>query len=300
MVNLYNLIYGMELYKPRFQSDDAYLNASIGLIDIYDKAHSMNQLIGPVDFGKIRIDLNTGEILSFPKELVPKDDCKYDQWKFYPQEYYSGVEWNIKQDHYCLAVILFCLRYYSMPYDGAEELKSFSLDANQRKEKYNQLLFVFADDNHANVIESIFGSNTVALWRGDENSIIKSMFVTTFGNRSSSDQYPKETEWRLALGVVGEKEISIFKLVNEEICIMLADGLEVLRKDISPYEDDRKLGVVVSSNKDKNVIALGNVSEDTWRVELPDGQRLSVAPKSAAPITKGATIDFGFGKVTID
>ena len=297
--NLYNLIYGMELFKPRFQSAEAYQSASVNVIEKYESAKVNGTSIGAIDFNRIEFDLKSGEILSFPTDRVSHENCSYDQWKLCPEEFYMGAEWNEQQDLFCLALLLYVLRYYSLPYDGVEESKSFAMELGQRKENYRNLKFVFLEENQSNALNSLIGSSTVSFWDNDENDEIKAMFTKVFSNRTDSTQRPQISEWKAQFGFSTKQDNDGYTLSKDGVTIRLKDGLEIFRKDISPTEDDRKLGVVVSSNKDKKVLALGNTSEETWRVDLPDGQKLSVAPKSAAPIAKGAVIDFGFEKVNI-
>ena len=297
--NLYNLIYGMELFKPRFQSVEAYQKASVKVLEKYEAAMENGTFIGPIDFNRIEFDLGSGEISSFPIDRASLENCSYDLWKFLPEEFYTGVEWNEQQDLYCLAVLLYVLRYYSLPYDGIKESKSFSMNVEQKKENYRNLRFVFSEEDTSNALNNLIGSSTISFWNDDENGEIKALFSKIFSNRADPAQRPQISDWKNQFGTGKKQDEEGYTLSKDGVSIRLLDGLEIFRKDISSTEDDRKLGVVVSSNKDKKVLALGNTSEETWRVDLPDGQKLSVAPKSAAPIAKGAVIDFGFEKVNI-
>lgn len=294
--SLYNLIYGMELFKSRFQSGDAYQRASLNVIAKYSEAHSNNNLIGPIDFNRINVDVDTGEIESFSNEHIGLENCTYDQWKFFPDEYYSNVGWSQAQDLYCLSVVLYVFRYYSLPFDGDEESKSYSLDLSERKESYRKNGFVFSKGSN-NSLSNIIGATAASLWNDDDNQAIKEKFTRVFENRMDVNIRPGISEWE-KMFANNDHDTSL-KLSKEGVSIILVDGVEILKKDIVSDGDEEKIGVVVSSNKDRSVLALGNTSEATWRVDLPDGQRLSVAPKSAAPIVKGAVIDFGFDTLKI-
>lgn len=296
---LYNLIYGMELFKPRFNSAEAYQKASVMVLEKYEVAKEKGTFIGPIDFNRIEFDMESGEVLSFPTDRTSLENCSYDLWKFLPEEFYTGAEWNEQQDVYCLAVLLYVLRYYSLPYDGIKESKSFSMNVEQKKENYRNLRFVFSEEDQSNALNSLIGSSTISFWNDDKNGEIKALFSKIFCNRSDPAHRPQISDWKNQFGTGKKQDEEGYTLSKDGVSIRLLDGLEIFRKDISSTEDDRKLGVVVSSNKDKKVLALGNTSEETWRVDLPDGQKLSVAPKSAAPIAKGAVIDFGFEKVNI-
>ena len=297
--NLYNLIYGMELFKPRFHSVEAYQKASVTVLEKFEEAKVNGTFIGPIDFNRIEFDMESGEVSSFPTDRTSLENCSYDLWKFLPEEFYTGAEWNEQQDLYCLAVLLYALRYYSLPYDGIKESKSYSMNMEQKKENYRNLGFVFSEEDQSNALNSLIGSSTISFWNDDENGEIKTLFSKIFSNRADPARRPQVLEWKDLFGASKRQDEEGYTLSRDGVSIRLIDGLEIFRRDISSTEDDRKLGVVVSSNKDKKVLALGNTSEETWRVDLPDGQKLSVAPKSAAPIAKGAVIDFGFEKVNI-
>ena len=297
--SLYNLIYGMELFKNRFRSVEAYEGACVNVLEKFEDAREKGTFIGPVDLNRIEFDLEFGEIASFPTERVSPESCCYDQWKFYPEEFYAGAEWDGQQDLYCLAILLYALRYYSLPYDGVEESRSFALNPGERKELYRNLKFVFSGKDQSNELNNLIGAGAVSLWNEEKNSEIKALFLKTFENRTDGSLRPQISEWKAQFGIGRRQADEGYTFSHDWLSIRLTDGREIYRKDILPTEDDRKLGVVVSSNKDKKVLALGNTSEETWRVDLPDGQKLSVAPKSAAPIVKGAVIDFGFEKVNI-
>ncbi|WP_026657798.1 hypothetical protein [Butyrivibrio sp. AC2005] len=293
---LYNIIYGMELFKPRFHTTEAYKKASLAVIEKYEEAHSKEAIIGLVDFNKITTDLDSGDVVFFPDEIIEIASCNYDQWKFLPPELCDGSEWTVKQDLYCLAMVLYAFRYSSLPYDGQQELKAFSQDTNQRKELYRKLHFVFSNNDKDNMLDNLIGASIVSAWDNDGFQVIKELFSLVFEKKEERDVRPDIQSWKKMFCDGVHSDDTTLKLAKDGVEIHLIDGLEINKKDLLPGEDETKIGKVVSSNKDKNVLALGNTSGENWRVDLPDGQKLSVAHQSAAPIVKGAVIDFGFGR----
>ncbi len=294
--SLYNIIYGMELFKPRFQSPEAYRKASLDVISRFREAHSGGGVIGPIDFNLISFDMDSGAVISFPEGPVGIENCNYDQWKFFPPEAVAGSGWTVGQDLYCLAVVLYALRYYSLPFDGQMELGLFSQDIAQRKDNYLKLRFVFSAGDNDNMLDNLIGASVISAWNDDTDQVVKDLFSLVFDKREDAGVRPDTTSWKKLFCKESPEEDRALKLTKDAAEIRLKDGLEILKKDLFPGGDESSVGRVVSSNKDKNVLALGNTSGETWIVDLPDGQKLSVAPQSAAPIVKGAVIDFGSDK----
>ena len=302
----------MELYRPGFESKEACIRAGSELVGIYEAAHEKNALIGPVDFNRICFDPKSGEVVSFPSETVSRNECGYDLWKFLPDEYMAGLEWDLTQDLYCLAVLLFAVKTGSLPFDGLEECTSFSLSEEERKEKYRTLGFIFAEGAGSNRADPLINTSAIDAWNDEKNEELEALFTKVFTNRSDKVCRPVVAEWRAFFAANGssaaektpaeDKTEAVtgksFALKTDDVSITLAYGTKIGLEEIYAKATG-DFAVVLGKDDDKDDIWLGNTSEMTWTVDVPDGSRLLVEPQTVAPIEDGVVIDTGYGKARI-
>ena len=61
--------------------------------------------------------------------------------------------------------------------------------------------------------------------------------------------------------------------------------------DSSQNDITAELGLVVANPKDKNLFGIKNLSNLSWKVNLPNGSQKPLVPGAVVPITKGFVIE---------
>ena len=299
-VSLYECLYGMELFKKRFVSKDALANCMKKLVSKYRECHEKGEVLGPVDFNEITLELETGDITNI-KPILPEAAAEsINIIKFLPPEIINhDTEFGEIQDRYCMAVLLFAIRYFSHPFDGKEVHKMPVAALETAKRIYGEPTFVFDVVDSKNSVVNAADSNLIRLWSSEPNEKLKDLFTTCFTvGIHNYDMRPDDAEWYEAIG--GKKDRNgangaeqLYMEIDGKI-IKLSDGLKIFEHDL--YEDrhsDRQIGVVLTSKKSECILALGNVSNDTWSVYMPDSREIMVAPNNVAPLVKGSAISIG-------
>lgn len=305
-VSLYECLYGMELFKKRFFSEDALGNCMKKLISIYRERHEKGETLGVIDFNGITLELETGDITNIEPILLEAVVESVDTIKFLPPEIINhDTEFGEIQDRYCMALLLFAIRYFSHPFDGKEVHKTPIATSETAKSIYGEPTFVFDVVDSKNSAINATDSNLIRMWNSEPNEKLKDLFTTCFtAGIHNYDMRPSDIEWYEALGgevdkVAGSSDEHLCMEIDGKI-IKLLDGLEIFEHDL--YEDshkDRQIGVVLTSKKSEGILALGNVSDDTWSVYMPDSREIMVAPKNVAPLVKESTISIGDTLVNI-
>lgn len=305
-VSLYECLYGMELFKKRFFSEDALRNCMKKLVSIYRERHEKGETLGLIDFKKITLELETGDITNIEPILSEAVAESVDIIKFLPPEIINhDTEFGEIQDRYCMALLLFAIRYFSHPFDGKKVHKAPVVTSEMAKRIYGEPTFVFDVVDIKNSAVNATDSNLIRMWSSETNEKLKDLFTTCFTvGIHNYDMRPSVTDWYEAIGCEVEKGA---ESGAEHLCmeidgkiIKLLDGLEIFEHDL--YKDshkDRQIGVVLTSKKSEGILALGNVSDDTWSVYMPDSREIMVAPKNVAPLVKGSTISIGDTLVNI-
>ena len=77
--------------------------------------------------------------------------------------------------------------------------------------------------------------------------------------------------------------------------VALANDSKIYECQINQYSVDfsKAAGIVKQSLSNKNVLGLGNLSENSWKIKYRGGQVMEVKPKGYAKLEQGAEIDFG-------
>lgn len=300
-VSLYECLYGMELFKSYFCSETAMNDCMNNAVSKYRDFHSRGREVGIIDPQKTIINLENGDIMigaAYPIENVEK---RIDLIKFIPPEILCGdSKYGVDQDLFCLAMLLFAIRFFSHPFDGELLYKSPIVTADDAIKYYSNPEFIFDNVYKNNPISKSTDSYLIERWQNEENERLKEAFMTCFTSGiKNCDMRPGIDRWENILNGVtnpklGDQQIEVFMLDIDGKRIKLTDSLELYEKDLfGEGSSNKKIAVVLSSKKSKNLLALGNASDDTWSVYMPDSREIMVTPKGVAPLVNGATISIG-------
>ena len=293
-VFLSDCLYGMDLYKKYFSSERIEKVCMCNIIQYFIDIHSMGKTVGPIDVCKMQIDLETGNVVFPETETIDKMMKSVDTLKFLaPEILQERSRWTIYADNFLLAVLLFSVEYFAFPFDGKKIYEKPVLNIEYAKEIYCNPIFVFDACNPENQILEYNASRIIMNWN-KSTTVIKDYYTTNFTDGISSFDIRTDARDVLVIFNYETKKDDFHILEINEKRFTLYEGLEIYERDIdSDCTGNEKLLVVIKSTKNNNILALGNTSDDTWSVYLPDSQEIMVLPKAVAPIVKGATISIG-------
>lgn len=290
-VFLSDCMYGMDLYKKEFLSEHVQRTCICNIINIFINAHSVGNVVGPIDIRKMQIDLENGEVEIRCNESVYAMRNCVDTLKYMPPEVILGNgDWTVFSDLYLLALLLFSVMYFAFPFDGLMTYEKPIMSIEHAKRIYGNPVFAFDSCNMNNRMLGYNSNKAIELWNKSTPEV-KDYFVVNFTKGIKA--FDMRTTVINTLRIFDSKtisEYSCFLVINGKK-IGLYEGLEIYAKDInSNCKTNDKLLKVIKSTKNENMLALQNASSDTWSVYLPDGHEIMVLPKSVAPIIQGAII----------
>ena len=170
-ITLYKCLYGMELFKERFASDEAMTKCMQRAIGFYKEMHSGGFVVGPLDFNQMVINLTTGDLTKFIKISLEESVSRIDTLKFLPPEVINGkAGFGRVQDRYCLAMLLFAIRYYANPFDGMKTVASPVYRIDEGKAVYGNPVFIFDVTDKSNRLISQTHSTLNSYWENDPNT----------------------------------------------------------------------------------------------------------------------------------
>lgn len=285
----------MDLFRIEFDSLDVKNKCKQQIIEYFNEVHLKGELAGPINIKEISIDFDTGEI-SFPSKCDMQECLNtVELIKFLPTEVLMGAEWTIHADYFLFAIIQFCIEFRNHPFEGKLVCGGYPVvDIVKAKTLFGSPVFIFNPNDTSNFAESNICGSTFEKWSKTDNTNIINYYMTMFTiGLNHVDERPSVKEYVDATTNNNYNPVQYIMEVDG-VEFNLYEGLEVFERHINPNcESDVKLFVVVASNKNDNVLALGNTSGDTWSVYLPDSKEIMVAPKGIAPILKGETISIG-------
>lgn len=292
-VSLTQCLYGMELYKKPFSSGKAERDCLSNIIRHFIDTQSNGKLAGPIDIREFRIDLDDGQV-SFP-EPVQVDALlnAIDTLKFLPPEVLTERSvWTKRADDFLLSAILFCVEFLKHPFDGKLVYEKPVTDRKWAVKFYSNPVFVFDTADSCNGLLAYNDGRAIMKWEA-HSADIREYYIKNFTSGAAhADMRADAEDAKKLFGSSGNNAQAALLAINDKQ-FHLYEGFELYERDVdSGSITNDKLAVVIKSPQN-DVLELGNASDDTWSVYLPDSKEVMVLPKSAAPIIQGATISIG-------
>lgn len=294
LVSLAECLYGMDLYKERFLSEEAEKKCLCNIVQYFAETHSKGEMVGPIDIRKLQIDLVNGNITIPQSEPINELFNSVDTLKFLsPEILKEKSSWTIHADNFFLATVLFSVEFFIHPFDGMLVYEKPVTNTKQAVDFYSNPIFVFDTVDTRNQALGYNDGKAISKWEKC-NACVKDYYIRNF--TTGIHQVDMRVDAKDALNVFpapqNSNEVRILEINDKRF--NLYEGLELYESDVEPNSSgNQKLLVVIKSTKNENILALGNTSNDTWSVYLPDSKEVMVSPKSVAPIVQGATISIG-------
>lgn len=312
------------LGDARFQSWDMLLKAALNLTDSFRILHSRGYSYQDLNEGSFFIDPDTGDVLICDNDNVApygvnlgvKGMPKY----MAPEVVLDKSRPNTHTDRFSLAVILFRLFYIDHPLEGRYTIQFPLTDQIGAKLFGENPVFIYDPKNTINRPDPEAHPNVISRWNlfpPDLNAAFTKVF--TDGLKDINSRLT-ELQWievlvrarGMLVKINGREQfVNAYQpntvpkecrlLRTEENIIALAPDsiLYACQTDKLSEDYQTPAGIVKASQRDKNVYGLGNLTNNTWTLMIPDRSPVSVLPKGFAPLIPGIIIDFGNIKAKI-
>ena len=302
----------------RFGSWDMLFKAALNLAESFRILHSRGYSYQDLNEGSFFIDPDTGNVLICDNDNVApygvnlgvKGMPKY----MAPEVVLDKSRPNTHTDRFSLAVILFRLFYIDHPLEGQYTIKFPLTDQVGAKLFGEDPVFVYDPQNNINRPDPNAHPNVISRWNmfpPDLNAAFTKAFTDGL---KDIDSRITELQWievlvrarGMLVKINGReqfvnayhpetlpKECRILR--TEENIIALAPDSVLYQCQTDKFSEDYSTpsGLVRASQRDKNVYGLGNLTNNTWTLIIPDKEPVSIQPKGFVPLIPGIIIDFG-------
>ncbi len=239
---------------------------------------------------------------------------------------------NRRTDLFSLSVLLFYMFMMHHPFEGRREAEIACLDADAQNGLYGtDPVFIFSPDDESNRPDANIHPNAVTFWP-IYPQFLRDLFVRSFtaGVQDPENGRVQESEWRKAMANVRDAITTCpgcglenfldpagadgtaagtcwncgATLADQARLLIEGSGGSLVGLNADTYlfphhiEGDRynfrqPVATVDRHPQIPDVWGLKNMSTNTWKVMMPDGQKWEVPPGRSVTVTPGAHIRFG-------
>ena len=316
--------------KVQFLNLYTMVNAVINIVDAFRQLHRAGKSYQDLNDGGFFINVKTGDVLVCDCDNIAPDGSNFGiggKPGYMAPEVVRGLtKPNVQTDKYSLAVVLFKLLFRGDPMEGEKVVKDICLtEALELKHYGQQAVFIFDPDNRSNRPVRGIHDNVIKFWQ-IYPEYIREAFIHSFTTGlNNPNKRIIENEWlKLFLRLRSEiitcscgrinfstmfEEIDGHTLrcrrCNSEFLTMefsslkyripLFLGCKFYACDTDPTTDDYKTvtGILVENKLKPGVVGIKNMSQNSWRVKMPNEQFYEVAPGRGFPLWNGIVIEFG-------
>ena len=306
------------LGTARFSSWSMLIKAALNIVESFFLLHSSGYSYQDLNEGGFFINPTNGDVLicdndnvaPFGTNLGVKGMPKY----MAPEVVTNRTRPNTHTDRFSLAVILFRLFYIDHPLEGKYTIQ-FPLTDSIGADLFGENpLFIYDPNDDKNRPDEFAHPNVISRWNLFPPDL-NITFIKAFTNGMKDiNGRITEAQWIETLIKVrsmlvtyngNEQFVNAYKpsempeycrvLKTENMVIALTENSYVYKcqTDSASMEYDTVTGVVKASKSDKDILGLGNVTEQNWTVTLPNKNPVTVKPKAFAPLIPGTKINFG-------
>ncbi len=310
--------------QVRFKSFNAVADAAINIVQAFRELHNSGYSYQDINNGNFFIDPESGKVLICDNDNVSPFGVNLGilgKQRYMAPEVVTGGDPDKQSDRFSLAVILFRLFFINHPLEGKYSTPPCMTKELEKKYYGTAPVFVYDPANDKNRPVPGTDTNLKRLWPAYPE-YIRELFTKAFSNEVMLGQKPRviEREWldalfRFKASIVkcpkcGEE--TFLTKQGDNICIeckkkiMVPDAIRfntvtiplypgtklmLWHADSSQNDIKSELGMVIANPKNKNLFGIKNLSNISWKVNLPNGNQRPLAPGSVVPVTKGFIIE---------
>lgn len=324
---LTNFFVGSKKNKQvRFKSFRAISAAAINIVQGFRELHKRGYSYQDINNGNFFIDPKSGKVLICDNDNVSPFGTNLgimgkQRWMA-PEIVTGQADPNTDSDRFSLAVVLFRLLFINHPLEGRYSTPPCMTKAMEKKYYGEAPVFVYDPNNDSNRPIPGTDKNLKLFW-SIYPQYIKDLFIRAFSTEVMQKQKPRilEKEWLDAffrlnaetgrcphckretfysadgINTCMECKKRFAKpatLDFRKYCLPIYDGLKIYLWHVDATFDDIEtiVGEVISNPKDPNLLGIRNLSQQTWKITLPDGSQRLLEPSKVVPVKDGFIIDF--------
>ncbi len=310
--------------QVRFKSFNAIADAAINIIQAFRELHNSGYSYQDINNGNFFINPENGKVLICDNDNVSPFGVNLGilgKQRYMAPEVVTGGDPDKQSDRFSLAVILFRLLFINHPLEGKYSTPPCMTKELERRYYGTAPIFVYDPTNDKNRPVPGTDNNLKMFWPVYPE-YIRELFVRAFSNEVMLKQKPRviEKEWldaffRFKASIVKCPKCSeetFLKQQGENTCIEckkkflvpnaiqfstvtipLYPGAKLMlwHADSSQNDIKSELGSVVANPKDRNLFGIRNLSNISWKVNLPNGNQRPLAPGDIVPVTRGFIIE---------
>jgi len=312
------------LNRVRFKSYETMLTAAINIVESFRLLHSKGYSYQDVNEGGFFINPMDGDVLICDNDNVApyginlgvKGMPRY----MAPEVVLDQTRPNTHSDRFSLAILLFRLFYIDHPLEGKYTIQYPLTDAIGAQLYGVNPQFVYDPMNDKNRPDPVAQPNVIKRW-GMYPPDLQMTFTKAFtkGMKDINNRIT-EVEWEetlvrtrgMLVNLDGKEQfINVYakqkiptgcRIIKfPEYIVVLANNSRIYDCHVDQYSADfmTVAGIVKASMSDKSILGLGNLTQNTWKVTMQDGQMIEVKPNAYAKLEPKMEIDFGgtIGKI---
>ena len=311
--------------QVRFRSFSAIADAAINIIQGFRELHNSGYSYQDINNGNFFINPENGKVLICDNDNVSPFGVNLGilgKQRYMAPEVVQGKNDPDKQsDRFSLAVILFRLLFINHPLEGKYSTPPCMTKELEKKYYGTEPIFIYDPDDDRNRPVPGTDNNLKIFWNVYPD-YIKELFIRSFDKEVMQREKPRviEKEWldvfmRFKAGIVRCplcKEETFLLQQGENSCVEckkkfmapraiafpsvtlpLLPGAKIMLWNIDSSLNDitTRVGEVVANKKDERMIGIKNLSDDNFKVNLPDGSVKPLEPGAVVPVKQDFIIE---------
>lgn len=322
---LTNFFVGSKSQKQvRFKSFSAIAEAAINIIQAFRELHNSGYSYQDINNGNFFINPDNGKVLICDNDNVSpfgKNSGIQGKQRYMAPEIVTGGNPDKNSDRFSMAVILFRLLFINHPLEGKRSTPPCMTKELERKYYGEEPVFVYDSKDDRNRPVPGTDKNLKLFWPVYP-PYLRELFERAFSREVMLKKAPRvlEKEWldvfiRFKASIVtcphckgetfvvqqGEnecieckKKIMVPNAIQfSMVTVPLYPKSKIMLWQVDAYQNDVEtvLGEVVTNPMDPSMFGIKNVSNISWRINLPNGTQKPLAPKAVVPIKIDFTIE---------
>ena len=302
----------------RFSSYEVMIQAAFNIVESFRILHSKGYSYQDVNEGGFFVNPIDGDVLICDNDNVAEygdalgiaGKCRY----MAPEVVINQTRPNTHTDRFSLAVILFRLFYLDHPLEGQYTINFPLTDAIGAQLYGVDPLFIYDPNNDRNRPDPEAHPNVIRRWKMFPPDLQVTFIKAFTKGMKNINNRVTEVEWEEALvkarGMLVKlngKEQFVNAYAKQEIpkgcrflklpeyAVVLGNDSKIYSCHVDQYSADYMTvaGIVKASLSNKDVLGLGNLTANIWKVKMPDGQTMEVPKNGYVKLDPGVEIDFG-------
>ena len=309
----------------RFKSFEAIANAAINIIQGFRELHNSGYSYQDINNGNFFINPENGSVLICDNDNVSPYGVNLGilgkQRYMAPEVVQGKSDPNKQSDRFSLAVILFRLLFINHPLEGKYSTPPCMTKELERKYYGTDPIFVYDPIDSRNRPIPGTDSNLRTFWKVYPD-YIKELFIEAFSKEVMLQIKPRiiEKVWldafmRFKSSIVRcplcknetfltdqkintciecGKTIEVYNAIQfNSVKLPLYPGVKIMLWNINSASNDidTVVGTVVPNKNDTKIFGIKNLTNQSWKINLPNGSQKPLTPGSVVPIKNGFTIE---------